>query len=178
MMLFDKLIGPLLDKEGGYVNDPSDSGGETNFGITKATAERAGYHGALVTMTRAQAIEIYKARYWQPVKGDALAAISESLAEEIFDTAVNCGPHRAATFLQRVTNALNDGQRLALDVTVDGRIGPATLRSVKALCAKRNAKTLVKALNCLQGAFYIELAEKREKDERFLYGWLNHRVTL
>lgn len=178
MTLFDKLIRPLLDREGGYVNDPNDSGGETNFGITKAVAERCGFMGEMCTMTRAQAVEIYRAKYWQPIKGDALAAISEGLAEEVFDTAVNCGTHRAATFLQRCVNALNDGQRLALDVTVDGRIGPATLRSVKALCAKRSSKTLVKALNCLQGAFYIELAEKREKDERFLYGWLTHRVTL
>jgi len=35
---------------------------------------------------------------------------------------------------------------------------------------------MVLALNCLQGAFYVELAEKREKDERFVYGWLLNRV--
>jgi len=37
---------------------------------------------------------------------------------------------------------------------------------------------LCRALNCLQGAYYIELAERREKDERFVYGWLKNRVVL
>ena len=32
-------------------------------------------------------------------------------------------------------------------------------------------------LNCLQGAYYVDLAERREKDQRFMYGWLTHRVA-
>ena len=36
---------------------------------------------------------------------------------------------------------------------------------------------LVRALNSLQGAFYVELAEKRQKDEAFVYGWLLNRVA-
>ena len=31
-------INELIEREGGYVNDPKDSGGETKFGITVATA--------------------------------------------------------------------------------------------------------------------------------------------
>ena len=32
---FDEIIGLTLDHEGGYVHDPKDLGGETNFGIAK-----------------------------------------------------------------------------------------------------------------------------------------------
>ena len=36
---YDLILGRLLKDEGGYVNNPNDRGGETNFGITKDTAE-------------------------------------------------------------------------------------------------------------------------------------------
>ena len=32
---FDEIIEVVLEHEGGYVNDPDDPGGETNFGIRK-----------------------------------------------------------------------------------------------------------------------------------------------
>lgn len=34
---FEKMLKFVLEKEGGYVNDPNDLGGETNKGITTAT---------------------------------------------------------------------------------------------------------------------------------------------
>jgi hypothetical protein len=43
---------------------------------------------------------------------------------------------------------------------------------------KRDPQILLKALNCLQGDRYIRLTRSREKDERFLYGWLKNRVRL
>ena len=44
---FHELVEDLLTKEGGYINDPDDPGGETNFGITKRTAREAGYSGPM-----------------------------------------------------------------------------------------------------------------------------------
>ncbi len=35
---------------------------------------------------------------------------------------------------------------------------------------------MLKALNCTQGERYLELAEKREANESFVYGWLEERV--
>ena len=64
------------------------------------------------------------------------------------------------------------------DIIVDGDIGPGTLSALAAFLQFRDELTLIKALNCLQGAFYIELAERREKDESFVYGWLRARVEL
>ena len=34
-MDYKEIISQVLHHEGGYVNDPTDMGGETNFGITK-----------------------------------------------------------------------------------------------------------------------------------------------
>lgn len=60
-LAFDRLIG----HEGGYVNDPKDPGGETNWGITIHTARANGYTGSMRAMSRADAKTIYLKAFWQ-----------------------------------------------------------------------------------------------------------------
>jgi len=58
-------------------------------------------------------------------------------------------------------------------------VGPLTVHALKSYMDKRHfdgEMVLLKALNALQGAYYIELAEKRPKDEAFEFGWLKNRV--
>ena len=168
------VINEIIRVEGGYVNDPRDSGGETNFGITAAIARANGYNGDMRDMPRSVAFDIYSAKYWDAVRGDDLAELSEVVAFEVVDTGVNMGQARAGKFLQRALNVLGD-----CGLKVDGAIGPATLASLRKYMGKRDdEETLVKALNCLQGSYYITLAERREKDRAFIYGWLKNRVTL
>lgn len=174
----ERIINEIIRVEGGYVNDPSDSGGETNFGITVAVARANGYNGAMRDLPRSVAFDIYSAKYWDAVKGDDLVKLSEHVAEEAVDTSVNMGSGRAGKFLQRALNVLNKRGSLYKDITVDGVIGEATVSALRAYLDTRDEETLVKALNCLQGAYYIALAERREKDERFVYGWFKNRVTL
>ena len=171
-----RIINAIIDVEGGYVDDPNDSGGETNFGITVDVARANGYFGPMRELSRDTAFVIYSAKYWDAVRGDDLVSLSEAVAEEVVDTAVNMGPGRAGTFLQRSLNALNDRGRLYDDITIDGAVGPVTVSRLKIYLSERDGGVLVKMLNCLQGAFYVELAERREKDERFIYGWFKHRV--
>jgi lysozyme family protein len=171
-MLKQKTIEGIIAVEGGYVNDPSDSGGETNFGVTIAVARANGYEGTMHDMPKSVAFDIYATQYWDSMFGDQLAGLSEAVATEVIDTAVNMGTGRASRFLQRALNVLLSGEALK----VDGQVGPATVGALSLYLRRRDEQTLVKALNCLQGAFYIELAERREKDERFVYGWLKHRV--
>lgn len=177
-MMKEQIINEIIRVEGGYVNDPADSGGETNFGITEAVARANGYTGAMVDMPREVAFAIYSAKYWDSVNADVLYCLSWVVTEEVVDTGVNVGTHRAGVFLQRALNVLNRREKLYRDVKVDGAIGPATISALRAYLDNRSEKTLAKALNCLQGAFYIELAERREKDERSVYGWLKNRVVL
>lgn len=172
----NKIINEIIRVEGGYVDDPSDSGGETNFGITVAVARANGYNGRMIDMPRQVAFDIYAFKYWDKVKGDDLALISHDLAEEVVDTGVNMGTGRASKFLQRALNAMNKRGTLYCDIAADGQVGGQTITALKQYAKRRDVKTLVKMLNCMQGAFYINLAERREKDERFINGWFKNRV--
>lgn len=49
---FNRFIERVLSHEGGYANHPKDPGGETNWGITKRTAQANGYNGSMRAMTR------------------------------------------------------------------------------------------------------------------------------
>lgn len=128
----------VLRHEGGFVNHPRDPGGATNKGITIATyrrfINRKGTVDDLRRMTTAQAGKVYRAQYWDKVKGDDLP---DGVDHAVFDFAVNSGPSRAAKYLQAVVG-----------VTQDGQIGEATLRAcrrmsshkiIARLCANRLA---------------------------------------
>jgi lysozyme family protein len=176
----DELIDGLIDREGGYVNHPSDRGGPTNFGITEAVARAHGYSGSMRNLPRSEAAAIYKRLYWLRPRFDQVERRSEAVAAELFDSGVNMGPSVAATFLQRALSALNRDRQDYADLVPDGRIGPATLAALDRfleLRGKRKGETvLLKALDALQGERYIRLAERRPANEAFLYGWLANRI--
>jgi lysozyme family protein len=178
---FDALVERLIGREGGYSNDPRDAGGETMWGVTRAVARENGYAASMAAMSRDQAKAIYRAKYWARPGLGLIAPLSERLAEELLDTGVNMGTGTAGMFLQRALNALNEGGKDYPDLTVDGAIGAATAAALKAYLGRRGAageRVLLTALNCLQGARYIELAEGRETDEAYVFGWLANRVSL
>ena len=179
--MFEDAVERVLATEAGYVNNPNDSGGETIWGITAAVARENGYVGAMKDMTRAQAKAIYKRKYWDTLRLDEITRVSGMIAFELFDTGVNQGIGKAATFLQRSLNVFNMRGAWYPDLLVDGSIGPKTIEALRAFLSRRpkdGTVVMLRALNCMQGAFYIELAEKREKDEDFVYGWLLHRVVI
>lgn len=166
--------------EGGYSNDPADSGGETMHGITVTVARAYGYEGAIREMPLAVAQHIYRQGYWLPMGCGDIAWCSPRLAAELFDGAVNCGVPTASRWLQRSLNALNNGGRRWPDVVEDGRIGQVTLSTLFAALKhpEGGEHVLLTALNVLQGAHYIDLVRARVKDEKFLRGWLLNRVAL
>ncbi len=175
-----RLIDDVIDREGGYVDHPADRGGPTRYGITQGVARAEGYTGAMRDLPRALAARIYRRRYWQVPNFDRIAASAPVLAAELFDTGVNMGPAVAATFLQRVLNALNRQQRDWADLTIDANIGTRTLAALDALLATRGPAAeaiLVRAINALQGERYLRLAETRPANEAFLYGWLAGRTA-
>lgn len=111
-MTYDKAVELILENEGGYVDHPSDPGGETNMGISKRAFPNEDIKG----MTKERAKEIYKANYWNKVKGEQLPP---AVALICFDVAVMSGPRRASKMLQE-----------ACGVDTDGIIGPVTLKAV------------------------------------------------
>jgi lysozyme family protein len=181
----DTIIAGLIEREGSqYTDDPRDSGGPTKYGITQdALSEYLGHPAtpADVHALDAEAASgFYYTQFVRRPRFDEVLEISPPIAEELVDTGVNCGTAVAATFLQRALNALNlNGTKFA-DIDVDGKVGAGTLRALQSYLAWRGAegeRVLLTALNCLQGERYIEIAEKRPKDEAFVYGWLKARVV-
>lgn len=172
---FDRVVG----LEGQYSNDPNDSGGETMYGITSKVARANGYTGSMVGMPLATARRIYKSQYWDLLKLDEIDLISPAVAHELFDTGVNCGVIVAGTFLQRSLNVLNRQQADFQDLKVDGLLGPMSVHAFQSFMSKRNdgEKVLLRALNGWQVCHYMTLAERREKDETFVYGWILNRVS-
>lgn len=125
MMDIDQLIDVLLEREGGYVNNPADKGGPTNYGITEAVARAQGYAGPMQSLPREEAAAIYTRLYWLRPRLDEVAKRSDAVAAELFDTGVNMGPAVAVTFLQRALTALNRNAKDYPDLVPDGRIGSA-----------------------------------------------------
>jgi lysozyme family protein len=174
------LVDALIDREGGFVDNPADKGGPTCFGITQAVARAQGYAGPMRLLPRSEAATIYLRLYWLRPRLDEVAKRSTQLAAELFDTGVNMGPAVAITFLQRALTALNRSGKDYPDLTPDGRVGPATLAALDAFLAVRGQTSgetvLMRALEALQGERYLRLAERRPANEAFLYGWLANRI--
>lgn len=178
---FENAFDDLIGIEGDFIDDPDDSGGATRFGVTEAVARNHGYTGSMRDFPIEMAQHIYRIAYWDINNLTAVAVMSQPIAFEMFDTGANCGPGVAANFLQRSLNVLNRQQKDFPDIEVDGSIGPASLSALSSylnLRGKRGEVVLMRQLNCLQGARYTELAERREKDERFLFGWYWNRVAI
>jgi lysozyme family protein len=179
-MSVDKLIEGVIGREGRYSNHPSDTGGETMWGITVRVARRNGYSVPMRVMPRAVAKDIYFRQYVQEPGFSGVMALNEAIAEELVDTGVNMGPDIPARWLQEALNALNRQGRDYPDIVEDGDIGPGTLAALKAFLKARGAdgeSIMLKALNSLQGARYIALARGRQANEDFLNGWLKNRVA-
>jgi len=181
MSLFDEYIDEIIEVEGGHSNNSNDSGGDTMYGITEAVAKQYGYQGKMKDLPKSLAKQIYREKYWSPLGLDQVERIAPAIVKELLDTGINQGIGRAIEYLQICLNALNRQGADYPDIQIDGDIGPGTLSALRAFTAKRDAKgqvVLLRALNCLQGAFYINLSQRRPKDEDFVFGWLLNRVIV
>lgn len=144
-MDFDEAFERLIAHEGGYVNDPRDPGGETNWGISKRSYPNLD----IKALTREQAKSIYKRDYWDRAGANQY---DPELGFAVFDAAVNSGIGNAVRFLQR-----------AVGVADDGNIGPITVAAVK---SRSTAKVLL--------GFYgerLEFMTKLSVWDRFGKGW-------
>ena len=101
-MTFDEVFDRVIGHEGGYVNDPNDPGGETNWGISKRSYPDLN----IKELTREQAREIYRVDFYSRINGDRLP---DGVAFQIFDFAVNSGVETAVRYLQRAVGVADDG---------------------------------------------------------------------
>ncbi len=177
-MFKEDIINDIIKLEGGYVYDPLDSGGETKFGITKQIAVSFGYKYSMKQLPHKKAFDIYDELFWQKNNCDEILRMSYNIAKKVFDMSVNIQFGKCGSILQRTLNVLNNNEKLYLNINVDGIIGSKTLFTIRTCLQSRHEDIILKMINCFHGMFYIELAEKRPKDQKFIYGWIKNRVFI
>lgn len=154
-MSFETVVHMVLEHEGGYVNHPSDPGGETKYGISK----RAYPDVDIAELTEEDAASIYKRDYWDRIKGDDLPA---GVACVVMDYAVNSGISRASKALQSVCGISNG----------DGIIGPASLNAVWVTVKNDGEESVVSAVTEQRQEFIRSLSIYKT----FGKGW-ERRIT-
>ncbi|MFO7595759.1 MAG: glycosyl hydrolase 108 family protein [Desulfocurvibacter africanus] len=158
----------VLSREGGYVHDPRDPGGETNFGIS----QRAYPYLDIKALTRERAAEIYHRDYWAALGADMFAP---AIAAQLFDHAVNAGVTRSVQVLQ---NAINLACIVGRPLVVDGVMGPNTVRAATASCTPGAPDlTLVSGRIALERVgYYLDITERNAGLRVYLRGWIKRAV--
>jgi lysozyme family protein len=165
-MTEDELIDGILEREGGFVNDPVDHGGVTNFGITAAAwgqyknLNRPGTVAEMQAITRADAVEFYRQKY---IVNSAFKAVKyEPLRAQLIDFAVNSGETRATRWLQR-----------AIGLPATGTLDAETLTNLNTLPPALVNNALVAA----RVAMYQRIVQSEPAQVKFLRGWINRAVS-
>lgn len=156
-MTFEQIVENVLIHEGGYVNDPLDKGGETNFGISKRWFPDVN----IKELSKQEAINIYYNNYWIPSRAKELP---NNIQSTYFDMCVNMGQSQAVKILQRTINSVETTR-----IAEDGVIGSVTIGN-----AGKIKKRRLQAYRCL---FYSKLIIKNPSQERFYYGWYKRATT-
>lgn len=165
MKTVQQIATDIIAREGGYVNDPDDLGGATNFGVTIGTLRRLGIDndgdGRVTSsdvrmLTRAQARDIFVEHYFSGPRIDELPPV---LQASVFDMYVNAGSN-AVRILQRLLVEM--GQSIA----VDGQIGPQTIEACQ-IAQSLAPRHLADAYGIARRNYYYSLADKRPKSRKY-----------
>ena len=160
-----KIAEEIIDREGGFVNDPDDPGGATNFGITIGTMRRLGIDmdgdsdidiADVRKLDRATATRIILRHYFE---APGISRLPEVIQASVFDMYVNAGAH-AVKILQRLIN------QMRIDVKVDGVIGPLTAAAAQQAFAAA-PDHLVDAYGIARRNYYYALADTRPASRRY-----------
>jgi len=167
---FNLSIGVILKFEGGWVNNPVDPGGETNWGISMLMVRREGMTpaelgipdfnpGSMKLMTVDTAKKIYKKFFWDKFQYEKI--YNQNVATKIFDVGVNCGPGRSHRMAQKAANQC--GQSLK----EDGILGPNSFAGINAC----DPALFLKAMAAEQLAYYTALVMAKPALRIFLNNW-------
>ena len=165
MQTVKEIATAIVIREGGYVNDPDDPGGATNFGVTIHTMRRL--HLDLTgdgtvdvedvrRLTQAQAIDIFIKHYFE---APLISELPRELQPTVFDMYVNAGGN-AVKILQ---NLLRD---MGYELAVDGALGPKSLAAVRA-AMKSAPDHLVDAYGIARRNYYFRIADKRPASRKY-----------
>lgn len=161
----EQIAAGIVAREGGYVNDPDDPGGATNFGVTIHTMRRLGldlnHDGAVDeqdvrVLTRDHAIAIFVDHYF---KRPRIADLPDQLHPSVFDMYVNAGAN-AVQILQRLL------QDMRIEVVADGVIGPQTIAAAQQGLAAA-PDHFADAYGIARRNYYYALADRRAASRKY-----------
>lgn len=162
-MTVETLLDGILEREGGFVNNPADRGGPTNYGITAATLGEWRRLGRPATAEEVKAMPVSEARAiytWRYIAPFASIPFDE-LRAQLIDYGVNSGVTAATRALQRV-----------LHVPVDGIIGPRTLAALMA----QDWRFVNDALVAMRVRHFVLIAQHDPSQRDFFFGWIARAV--
>lgn len=159
MQTVQQIASEIVEREGGFVDDPDDPGGATKFGVTIHTMRRLGLDitgdGAVnradvKALSKRRAIEIFVGHYFEKPR---IGMVPEVLQPSLFDMYVNAGVQAVRT-LQSLL------REMGFDIAVDGAIGPQT--SAATHDASQPEPVLLRdAYGVARRNYYFRLADKR-----------------
>lgn len=152
---WEPAIAFVLKEEGGYTVDPNDHGGETNFGISKNRYPNVDIKNLTVEDAKA----LYKKDFWEFCHCDELPS---PLAIAVFDGAVNQGERTSIKMMQ-----------IALNVTVDGLIGPKTISAIFKAGSNLTRQYLAQRM-----VRYIRIVMKDNSQQVFAENWSGRLMRL
>ena len=155
----------IVTREGGYVNDPDDPGGATNFGVTIHTMRRLGLdlskdgkvtEADVKLLTKTHAVDIFIDHYFKAPKLHLLPSL---LRPSVFDMYVNAGSN-AVKILQRMINAMGG------DLGVDGALGPLTIKAAHKYY-RPAPELFVDAYGIARRNYYYRIGDKRPASRKY-----------
>lgn len=165
MQTVREIATEIVAREGGFVNDPDDPGGATNYGVTIHTMRALGIDldrdGAVTisdvrALTREHAIEIFEKHYFEK---PLIALLPPVLQASVFDMYVNAGAN-AVKILQRLLRDM--GHKIA----VDGILGPKSIAAAQA--AYLDAPNhLADAYGIARRNYYFRIADRRVASRKY-----------
>lgn len=179
---FEKAYITAIRNEGGYANNPLDRGGETYCGISRRfhpnwsgwkhidarKKSRPIKSNELLPELADLVLQFYYDVFWVP---NRCQEMSQELSITVFDMTINHGSGKAIELLQRSLNAANRNQKLWDDIEVDGLPGDQTSGAIAAAMNKRKSDQVNTWLNCLRGAFFVQIMEGDHTQEEFATSW-------
>jgi len=165
MQTVEQIAQDIVDREGGYVNDPDDPGGATKFGVTIHTMRRLGLdldRDGIVNeqdvraLSREQAVAIFVDHYFNRPR---ITDLPQKLQASVFDMYVNAGAN-AVRILQRLL------QDMRISVTVDGVIGPQTV-SATVQATQAAPDHIADAYGIARRNYYYALADARPSSRKY-----------
>ena len=184
---FDRAFEKTMGNEGGYSNNPADRGGETYRGISRRSwpkwpgwekidkiKQDPGFPEIIKYLQLEQDVkQFYRRLFWDEIHGDMIP--SQSVAEKLFDFAVNAGVKTTVKFMQESLNVLNLKGARWEDIDVDGNMGPATMRAV-ASCVKKYEDVLLTMFSGRMINHYYQIMCNDQSQECFAINWIRRAV--